>query len=118
MANSRRSVQEAHERFTIRTFLEELERRHRARYRVIAEPNPPEAIVTTGRTTSWIEVTTAFLSAGLAKDLYSYATPGETHESSGNGVYIGPDAQFANNFVDVVKKKLEKDSYLDCVINV
>lgn len=95
MANSRRSVQEAHERSTILTFLNELERRHRARYRVIAEPNPPEAIVATDRTTSWIEVTTAFLSARLAKDLYSYATPGETHERSGDGIYGEPDAQFA-----------------------
>ena len=111
MANNRRSIQEAHERFTINMFLQELGHRHRARYQVIEEPNPPEAIITTGRTTSWIEVTTAFLSTGFAKDLYSYATPGETHVNSGDGVYVEPDAQFARNFVDVVRKKLEKKSY-------
>lgn len=108
MVNSRRSVQEAHGRFTIRKFLDELERRLCARYQVIAEPNRPEAIVTTGRTTSWIKVTTAFLSARPAKDLCSHAAPGETHVNAGGGVYVGPDAQFASNFVDVVQMKLEK----------
>lgn len=111
MVNKRRSVQEAHERFTVRTFLDEINRRHRAQYEVIAEPNPPEAIVKTGRTTRWIEVTTAFMSTAFAKDLYSYATPGEMHQPLGDGVHVGPDALFASNFVAVIKQKLEKSSY-------
>jgi hypothetical protein len=111
MVNKRRSVQEAHERFTVRTFLDELNRRYRARYKVIAEPNPPEAIISTGRTTRWIEVTTAFMSTAFAKDLYSYATPGEVHQPLGDGVHVGPDARFSENFVSVVKQKLEKSNY-------
>lgn len=111
MVNKRRTVQEDHERFTVQLFLDELNRRHRSKYRVIAEPNPPEAIIQSGRRTRWVEVTAAFWTTAFAKDLYSYATEGEEHKPIGDGVFPAPDATFAANFASVVKKKLEKPTY-------
>lgn len=111
MANRRRAVQEAHERFNIEVFLGELNRRHRSSYRVTSEPNPPEAIIQSQKRTSWVEVTSAFMNRQFAEDAWSFATPGETHRPMPKGVIVGPDAQFAENFVSVVKKKLEKRSY-------
>jgi hypothetical protein len=111
MSNRRRAVQEAHERFNINVFLDALNRRHRSSYRVISEPNPPEAIIQSQKRTSWVEVTSAFMDSQFAEDVWSFATPGETHRPRPNGVIVGPDAQFAANFVSVVKKKLEKKSY-------
>ena len=111
MATSRRAVQEAHERFNIQVFLDELNRRHRSSYRVISEPNPPEAIIQSKKKTSWVEVTTAFMNRQFAEDTWTFATPGETHRPMKHDVIVGPDTQFSANFVSVVKKKLEKKSY-------
>lgn len=42
----------------------------------------------------------------------SYATSGEEHKPIDAGPYMEPDGIFAARFVDVVRKKLEKKSYL------
>src|SRR5436190_150469 len=99
MTTSRRAVQEAHERFNIQVFLDELNRRHRSSYRVISEPNPPEAIIQSKKKTSWVEVTSAFMNRQFAEDTWTFATPGETHRPMKRDVIAGPDAQFAANFV-------------------
>ena len=111
MVTSRRATQEAHERFNIDTFLTELNRRHRSSYRIISEPNPPEAIIQSKIRTSWVEVTSAFMNRSFAEDAWTFATPSEHHWPMLDEVIIGPDAQFSANFVATVKKKLEKKSY-------
>ena len=111
MGNRRRTVQEAHERFNVSLFLETLNHRYHSNFAVVEEPNPPEAIIRSGRTTRWVEVTTAFMNQAFAIDVYSYATAGEVHRPIDDEVFVGPDAQFAANFVSVIKKKLEKATY-------
>lgn len=111
MVNRRRAIQEAHERFNVRLFLDSFNHRYHSNFVVVEEPNPPEAIIRSGRATRWVEVTTAFWNQAFAIDVYSYATIGEPHRPIGDGVFIGPDAEFAANFVAVVKKKLEKTTY-------
>ena len=113
--NRRRAIQQAHERAQVEAFITWLNSRYGARYEVVAEPNPPEAIIRSGRTTRWVEVTDAFWSDAFAQDEYSYATLGEKHKPIGNGPFVEPDAQFAARFVDAVRKKLEKTSYLPSV---
>jgi hypothetical protein len=108
----RRDTQQAHERAQIKAFVTWLNSRYRASFEVVDEPNPPEAIIRSGRTTRWVEVTDAFWSDEFAQDEYSYATPGEKHKPIGSGPFVEPDAKFAARFVEVVKKKLEKKSYL------
>jgi hypothetical protein len=110
--SARRDIQQAHERTQVALFLKWLNERYRSRFEVVEEPNPPEAIIRSGRTTRWVEVTTAFWSDEYAQDEYSYATPGEMHKPMGSGPFVGPDAKFAGRFVDVIRKKLEKKSYL------
>ena len=111
MATNRRTTQEAHERFNVTTFVDEINRRHRASYRVLEEPNPPEAIIQSKCKTSWVEVTSAFMNRSFAEESWSQATPGEKPRPMPSEVIIGPDAQFAANFAATVKKKLEKTSY-------
>lgn len=110
--NRRRAIQQAHERAQVETFITWLNSRYGASYEVVAEPNPPEAIIRSGRTTRWVEVTDAFWSDAFAQDEYSYATPGEKQKSVGNGPFTEPNSEFAARFVDAVRKKLEKTSYL------
>lgn len=108
----RRNVQQAHERAQVALFLRWFNQRYRAHFEVSTEPNPPEAIIRSGRTTRWVEVSTAFWSDAYAHDEYSHATPGETHKPIGDGWFMDMDAQFSQRFVSVVKKKLEKHSYV------
>ena len=111
MAN-RRPVQQAHERAYVDHFLNWFNHAHRSKFKVISEPNPPEAVIRSSRTTRWIEVSTAFWNDAYAKDLYSYATPDEVHKPVGSRPFREMDNNFAHNFVSVVKKKLEKKSYV------
>lgn len=110
--SGRRAIQESHERAQVATFLQWLNTRYRSKFVVIAEPNPPEAVIRSGHTTRWVEVTDAFWSDAYAMDEYSYATPGELHKPIRSGPFVEPDAHFAARFVDVIRKKLEKKSYL------
>lgn len=111
MVNNRRAVQEAHERFQVGLFLDQLNRRHRSAYTVIEEPNPPEAIIRSGKRVSWVEVVTAFWSEEFAKDVWTYATPSETHAPMSGPVHVGPDAAFSARFVQAVHSKLQKATY-------
>jgi hypothetical protein len=95
----------------VATFVDEINRRHRASYRVVEEPNPPEAIIQSKGKTSWVEVTSAFMNRSFAEEAWSHATAGEKPRPMPSEVIVGPDAQFAANFTETVKRKLEKKSY-------
>ena len=111
MVNPRRFVQQGHERFHVQLLVAALNHRHHSTYRVIAEPNPPEAIIQSKGRTSWVEVVSAFWNDAYARDLYSYATPGEKYRAMREGPFIDMTAEFAENFASAVAKKLEKATY-------
>jgi hypothetical protein len=108
----RRPVQQSHERFFVEQFLNWFNSVYRSNFQVVCEPNPPEAVIRSSRTTRWIEVSTAFWNTAYARDLYSFATPYEKHKPVAPGPYRSMDENFARNFVSVLKKKLEKTSYV------
>ena len=110
--NNRRSIQQAHERAQVVAFLDWFNHQRRSDFAVVEEPNPPEAVVRSKRTTRWLEVTDAFWNEEHALDEYSYATPGERHRPMSSGGYADMTNVFCKNFVSVLKKKLEKPSYL------
>ncbi len=87
---SRRATQEAHERFNVSVFLDEMNRRHRSTYKVVSEPNPPEAIIKSKVKTSWVEVTSAFMNRAFAEEAWSYATPGEKPSRCQRAYLSGP----------------------------
>ena len=87
MAN-RRPIQQAHERAYVQHFLDWFNRAYHTDFKVVSEPNPPEAVIRSSRTTRWVEVSTAFWNEAYARDLYSYATPGETHRPLGGPGYL------------------------------
>lgn len=109
--NRRRRVQELHERFNVNLFLKEFNARYHADFKVVDEPNPPEAIIQSKNTTRWVEVTTAYQSKAYAIDLNTYAVKGEKHQPRQQNEIVNHDEQFAKQFARVVAKKLEKPSY-------
>ena len=110
--SGRKEIKKEHERFHVDNFLAWFNHAYRSDFKVISEPEPPEAIIQSSNSIRWVEVTTAFWNAAYAKDINSYATPGETHVPIKLGPHFNMDQQFAKNFVDVLVKKLEKKSYL------
>jgi hypothetical protein len=108
----RRPIQQQHERAIVRDFLAWLNARRGTQFKVIAEPNPPDAIIQSVRATRWVEVTDAFWTDTYAQDLYSYATLGEEHKAVAPGPFSGMDGSFASRFVQAVANKLKKRSYL------
>jgi hypothetical protein len=111
MPNPRRDVRKQHERCVVLDFLQWFEAHRRLAFSVVAEPDPPEAIIQSGNVFRWVEVVDAFWSTGWARDQYSYATPGERHTPIGPGPYVAPDATFCASFVAVLANKLKKKSY-------
>ena len=112
MTNQRCKVKEAHERSTVGLFLDNFNHCYHADFKVVSEPNPPEGIIKSRKSVSWIEVTTAFLTREHAIDLNSYVTEGEIHKPRSGGVCVEPDVKFVSEFVKVVRQKLEKQTYV------
>ena len=48
----------------------------------------------------------------FAKDSWSFATNGARHYQTTNHSTFEPDLNFSKNFITIIKKKLEKPSYL------
>lgn len=111
MKNARSSIKQAHERHQVGLLIDALNTRHRSDFKVISEPEPPEAIIQSRSTTRWVEVVTAFWTDSFAQDLYSYATEGESHRSIGDGIFMNMTPEFAKKFVSVVQAKLQKTTY-------
>ena len=110
---NRQEVQKAHERFTTKLFLEWFNRQHRSQFIVVDEPDPPEAIIQSGRTTRWIEVTAVYWSDAFAQDLNSYATENEVHKPIPDGILsVNSTQAFTGRFVAALAKKLSKESYV------
>lgn len=109
--NKRRHIQQAHERSVVKDFLNWFNAKHGTKYIVIDEPNPPEAVIRSVRRTRWVEVGDVFWTGKYAHDLYSYATPGETHRPVGTGPFVDMGILFAERFKKVLEQKLTKQSY-------
>lgn len=109
--NKRRYIQKKHERFLVQCYLKWHNQKYKTKYKVIDEPNPPEAIIKSTKKTTWLEVTDAFYSEEYAKDKYSYATPGEQHIPMSSGLHHSMDLKFAIHFIKVLKSKLKKTTY-------
>lgn len=111
--NNRREIQEDHEIFLIDCFINWWEEKTGEKFKVISRPHPhpPEAIILSNSRTTWLEVTDTFFSDEFARDLYSYATPGEEHVPMASGPFENMDDKTALRFVNIIKKKLCKSSY-------
>lgn len=110
--SKRRPIKQKHEQAVVSEFLEWLNKQRGYKFRVIEEPDPPDAIIRSTRVTRWVEVADAFWTQEYARDQYSYATPGEDHKPVQPGPYTNMDEVFAHQLVDVISKKIDKDSYL------
>lgn len=108
--SNRAAIQDAHELAVLEAALAEHNRLHGLFLEVVSRPDPPDAILSDGKTTTWLELTDAFFSAEWARDLNSHAAS-EEHMPMRSGPYMDMDAQLAARFCDLVCKKAAKTSY-------
>ncbi len=114
--NSSAQIKKAHEDAVLIDALEEHNRLHGLKLALISRPDPPDAILSDGLVTTWMELTDAFFSRAWARDLSSYGSM-KGHKPMATGGYIGMDRQFAENFCDLVQQKASKQSYAPVVAN-
>ena len=107
---SRAEIQKAHEDAVLLAGLSEHNRLHSIELKVISRPDPPDAILSDGSITTWMELTAAFFSQAWAKDLSSYNSI-KGHLPMASGPYMDMDKQFAKNFCDLLQRKVGKSSY-------
>ena len=104
---SRAEIQKAHELAVLTAGLAEHNRLHDLSLKVISRPDPPDAILSDGSITTWMELTDAFFSEAWARDLSSF-TSIKGHEPMARGAYMNMDMQLAVNFCDLLVKKATK----------
>ncbi len=107
---SRAQIQQAHEEAVLRDALAEHNRIQGLALAVVSQPDPPDAILSNGTVTTWMELTDAFFSVEWARHLSSYGSI-KGHKPMRSGGFTGIDKQFAANFCDLVQQKAEKQSY-------
>lgn len=95
---SRAETKIQHETAVINAALAEHNRIHGRSLIVIGCPDPPDAIVSDSRSTTWLEATDAFFSSEWAKDLFSFAAS-EPHEPMQECRYMEPDARTASQLL-------------------
>lgn len=103
-------IKAKHEASLLEAALQEHNRRHGFSLRVVDRPDPPDAILSDGSVTTWMELTNAFFSQEWAQDLFSYAADGP-HKPMKHGPYINMDAQLAENLCTLLYQKSRKCSY-------
>ena len=112
----RQLIKAADEAAYIDNFVAWHRRAYRSDFRIVSRPDPnrqepPDAIIQSHRTVRWLEIGNAIWSDEYARDLYSKVTPGEEHQPIRLGLHAETDNRLASRFVDVLAKKLNKDSY-------
>jgi len=108
--NTRAEVKRKHETAVLNAALTEHNRLHGLALEVVDRPDPPDAILSDGNSTTWLEVTDAFFSPEWAQDLSGFASA-EVHRPMQQVGYAEPDAQIASNFCNLVLRKASKASY-------
>jgi len=79
---------------------------------IISKPEPPDAIITINKNTTWVEITDAFFSGELAKSITTYVANDKEHKSvpKEKRYCIDPIGQFSSILEDVIVKKYDKGS--------
>ena len=108
---TRRVLKPVNESFILNAVIEEHNCLFRLNLSVEARPDPPDAILSDGATTTWLELTNTFYPEGWAQDLTSYAATDKAHQPMEHGLFTNMDAMFAICFCDLVLKKASKPSY-------
>lgn len=112
--NTVAEVKKRHELAVLKAGLAEHNRMYGSALIIVDRPDPPDAILSDGTTTMWMEHTDAFFSGEWARDLTTHAAA-VAHRPMKQRGYFDPDAQLASAFCNCVIEKAGKTTYSNCV---
>ena len=114
LLNTVANVKDRHELAVLNAALAEHNRLHNLALTIVGRPDPPDAILSDGSTTTWMEHTDAFFSGDWARDLTTHAAD-VAHRPMEQRGYFEPDAQLADAFCRCVLDKAGKATYAGCI---
>jgi hypothetical protein len=112
--NTVANVKKRHELAVMEAALAEHNRLHDLALTIVSRPDPPDAILSDGSATTWMEHTDAFFSGEWARDLTTHAA-NVRHMPMEQRGYFEPDAQLAGAFCRCVIDKAGKTTYASCI---
>lgn len=107
----REAVKQAHEDAVISEFLDWYNLANKSNFKLIAKPEPPDAIAKYLKKEIWIEHADIYRSAEEAREERSAVTPGEKPYNRQEHPIFEPDKRTANALIATLKKKIQKNSY-------
>ena len=109
--NPRKTIQEAHELAVMTLFTQWLGSHEGIKYELVSRPDPPDGIYRSAVKELWLEVVDVYRSADEGHEERSHATPGEEPFIHREHPIEAPDERTASVLLDVMKKKISKETY-------
>lgn len=106
-----RDIKQKHEATVVADFVAWLNRTSDTNWAVSERPNPPDAIITDGKTTSWVEHADLYRSWEEARSETSFVSPGKEHAPHSENPISDPDRRIAMELMALLQKKLTNCSY-------
>ena len=109
--SNHRQIRQAHERVVVDDFVRWLNQTTGSNWTVSKRPDPPDAIITDGYKTSWVETADLYRNGEEARSEMSFVTPDRAHIPHSEHPIADPDRRTAVAFVQLLQDKLSKNSY-------
>jgi hypothetical protein len=109
--SNHRQIRQAHERAVVDDFVRWLNQTTGSNWTVSEHSDPPDAIITDGYTTSWVEHADLYRDWKEARSEMSFVVPVKAHIPHPNQPVYDPDRQIADAFMELLQDKLSKNSY-------
>lgn len=107
-------IQQAHELAVIQDGLDAHNLRFNLSLKVVSQPDPPDAMLSDGSITTWMEVTDAFYSTEYARHLSTHNSI-KGHKPMAKGLRGDVDEDVAVEFCNALAKKVGKTSYIPLI---
>jgi hypothetical protein len=108
---TRKSIKRGHEDYVIAQFVAWYNQRHRGNFDIVEKPDPPDAIIRSGRRTRWIEHCDIYRNKEEAREEYSAIVPGEKYMPHSEHPLLNPDDRTAQSLWAAIQMKISKSSY-------
>ena len=109
--NRRTKIQSAHQYAVIQKYVRWHNDLNKSNYCIVETPDPPDALISDGKSTSWIEHTDLFRNQDEARSLMTFISQGESHIPHSANLIVEPDKQMAQGLIDRLGDKFSKRSY-------
>ncbi len=109
--NARKFVKIQHETAILDEVVDAMNRVYGFCYKVIERPDPPDAIISNGTTTSWIELVDVFRTGDEAREQFSFVTPGEIPHLRREKIIENSDGRIINGILTACYSKATYSSY-------